>query len=205
MNRCAREAGVGAGWGRGKVPARRWRCPGAPRCRRCLRRGLLCLRRSSASIYISGARCPMARAEPIRWQIRCQLGGSCRETVAASLPPQFKFPTWRAEETRTLLQGSRPAAGIPPAPRRAAPERRCAAPAAPRPSRLPIDRIHPSIDRRSYRAGAEGCESGDGGLPQYLRPFADAKDFSLFFFPPPSFFVPFFFLFFFNFRVFVEK
>lgn len=47
----------------------------------------------STSIYISRAKCPMVRGEPIRWQIRCQLGGSCLETIPASLPPQFKFQT----------------------------------------------------------------------------------------------------------------
>lgn len=35
----------------------------------------------------------MVRGEPIRWQIRCQLRGSCLETITASLPPQFKFQT----------------------------------------------------------------------------------------------------------------
>lgn len=182
MTRCAGEAGGGAGWGRGKVPARRWRCPGAPRCRRCLRRGLLCLRRSSASIYISGARCPMARAEPIRWQIRCQLGGSCRETVAASLPPQFKFPTWRAEETRTLLQGSRPAAGIPPAPRRPGKAlRRTRRPA----TIAPAYRSDPSIDRSPELPGwGTGVRerAAEAACPSARAPSLTPRTFPSFFF-----------------------
>lgn len=56
----------------------------------------------STSIYISSAKCPMVRGEPIRWQIRCQLRGSCLETITASLPPQFKFQTLQRRSSQSL-------------------------------------------------------------------------------------------------------
>lgn len=56
----------------------------------------------SNSIYISNAKCPMVREEPIRWQIRCQLRGSCLETITASLPPQFKFQTLQRRSSHSL-------------------------------------------------------------------------------------------------------
>lgn len=141
----------------------------------------------STSIYISGARCPMASGEPIRWQIRCQLGGSCLETVAASLPPQFKFRTWRRRPGRSSGP-ARPAGPGLPAPRTAPPRppRKGAAPrpAAPRSSRLSIDRSIGGV------TGLGQGGAGGGGRPAPCpRPFTDAKDFSgflgwVFFFSP---------------------
>lgn len=189
MGRSGGRRGQGRPGGAGEGAGKAARCP---RCRRCLRRGPLCLRRSSASIYISGARCPMARAEPIRWQIRCQLGGSCRETVAASLPPQFKFPTWRAEETRTLLRGSRPAAGVPPAPRRPGKGalRRARRPALIAPAYRSDPSIHPSI-AGATGAGARECGRERGRRPAPVPALLPSRQglFPLFF----SFFFPFFF------------
>lgn len=61
----------------------------------------------SNSIYISNAKCPMEKGEPIRWQIRCQLRGSCLETITASLPPQFKFQTSQRRSSNSLGSDSR--------------------------------------------------------------------------------------------------
>lgn len=118
----------------------------------------------STSIYISGARCPMASGEPIRWQIRCQLGGSCLETVAASLPPQFKFRTWRRRPGRS----SGPAARRLSAPHRTAapaPERRRAT--ARRPAT--IAPIYRSIDRSAELPGWGRGGAGGGGGPNGAR------------------------------------
>lgn len=68
-------AGAGAGGGAASPPARRRGCPVL------FAAGVRVTAPLGTSIYISGARCPMASGEPIRWQIRCQLGGSCLETV----------------------------------------------------------------------------------------------------------------------------
>lgn len=177
-NRTAGGRGGGKGRRRGAAPGpwrRRWPAglepvpaegplPPARRrgCRVLFAAGVRVTAPLGTSIYISGARCPMASGEPIRWQIRCQLGGSCLETVQ----PVYLHNS-----------NSEPGGGDPAAPRSApALQREPACRNAGSPQRTgkalrrgppPRDHraylstyrsIHPSIDRRSYGAGgARGC------------------------------------------------
>lgn len=181
---------MGSGGGeRGRCP-RRFRAPAAPTAGAAARARAASPRRAaarvicagasvtaplSASIYISGARCPMASGEPIRWQIRCQLGGSCLETVAASLPPQFKFRTWRRGPGRSSGT-DRPAGPAGSPHRRAHPGKALRRGPPPR-----HHRAYLPIDRRSYRAGAGGA-GGGGGPPGARVPLLTTRTFPSFFF-----------------------